>query len=95
MDEHKKPTIGFWAAVAAALVALAIYLAAYDVLVLPETHFYSPWMGHQDRVTVARYRWPRSRRAIESGLVQLLFEPLNRLDRKVRPERWPPDMHWQ
>jgi len=90
MDEHKKPTIGFWfTVVAAALVPLAMYVGAYLVLVEPRTYAIGGSAGY-DFFTVANYRWPGSDETIDSEFVATIFSPVNALDRRVRIKTWEP-----
>lgn len=91
MDEHKKPTIGFWTTVAGVLFTpLASYVGAYLTLVVAveyRTFGSTGGLFGLVPVTVAVYRWPEGDE-LESKLWQDVFRPLNYLDRKVRHEKW-------
>lgn len=101
MDEQKKPTVGFWAAVVAAvLVPLAMYVGAYLALVQAVTvitHigqvFTLPDGSYElsGFPRVARYRWPWSGNRIETEFVVTLFGPVHKIDRKVRAHMWKPE----
>lgn len=84
MDEHEKPTIGFWAAVVAAMLVPALYVIAYLLAVQPVE--VSPAYSTLT-VTIATY--PSLDQLGPGGLWTRVFTPANALDRWLRPAAWP------
>jgi len=82
MDNRKKPSAGFWAATI--IAPLGFYVATY--LLLVETRL-APGMG-MGVPNVAAYRLPGTDVHLESEFWRTVFDPLNRLDEKLRPRRW-------
>ena len=90
MNERKKPSIAFWAAVAG--VPLALYLGAYLLLVQPTLRAFLVSPGSAvDFSVVPAYRWPGRDDAWESNFCTTVFGPLIFLDRTLLPARWTPD----
>ena len=90
MPDRKKPTIGFWAAVVAAILApFAIYVGAYLMLVRPYEDEMNSFSGHHVW-TLPAYRWPGADEDIAFAPVYSLFRPLHEVDRKLRARTWPP-----
>lgn len=66
---------------AAAVLLLSIYVGSYLALVLPNGNFHSVRSGGGVMLVIEHYRYG-------GRLAETAFAPLERIDRKVRPNEW-------
>ena len=87
-EPRKRPGFVFWATMVVGVAALAfvVYACAYLAMVRPETLSF----GGATAVHPFVYWGPRGQRVQNEYRWVMFFMPAWKIDRRLRPSRWPP-----